>query len=123
MAITVSLIFQPIWNDLKPYLHVVECAKDGGTDAPRIRIDFLGLPEGLARRAASVTMPCVYCERPNLPLRRREGDEWDRLYYAPTCPIGTRVECSRSRAAALEYERFKGVKVVLPPPAQLSLFR
>lgn len=124
MAITISLIFSPIWSRVQEYLHVVECAADGGLDEPRIRIEFLGVPEPLMRELVAFEMPCVACERPNHPLRRREGDAWDmgRLYYAPACPITTRMACSRGRAAELEYERFKGTQVRPRPSPQLSLF-
>lgn len=122
MAITVSLIFQPIWDRIQEYLHIVECAQDGGVDDPRIRIEFLGLPERLSRELAFFEMPCVACERPNHPLRRREGDGWDRLYYAPTCPLSANIACSRGNAAMLEYERFKGIKLTPRPVMQLSLF-
>lgn len=120
--ITLSIIHEPIWPRLEPYLHVVQCAKDGGLDEPRIRIEFLHLPERLAREVVMYLMPCVHCQRPNHPLRRREGDDWDRLYYAPACPLAIRVACSRGRAAELEYERFKGVAAGPRPTAQLSLF-
>jgi hypothetical protein len=122
MAIMVSLIFSPVWDRVKSYLHVVECAQDGGVTDPRIRIEFLDLPERLARELVMIELPCVACERPNHPLRRREGDDWDRLYYAPTCPITVRMSCSRGRAAELEYERFKGLVANPRTTAQLSLF-
>jgi hypothetical protein len=122
MAIGVSIVFTEVWGKLKEHLHVVECAEDGGITDPRIRIEFLDVPERLARELVAFEMPCVSCERPNHPLRRREGDDWDRLYYAPTCPLTVRMACSRGNAAMLEYERFKGIDLHLPPPAQLSLF-
>lgn len=123
MAIGISIVFTPVWKRLQEYLHIVECAEDGGITDPRIRIEFLDLPERLARELVTYQMPCVACERPNHPLRRREGDDWDRLYYAPTCPLTTRMSCSRGNAAMLEYERFKGLLLFPPmPPAQLSLF-
>ena len=121
MAITVSLIFLPIWNRVREYLHIVECAKDGGIDEPRIRIEFLGLPDRLSRELVMIETSCVSCERPVHPLRRRIGDGWDRLYYAPACPVAVRAACSRSRAAMLEYERFKSPHIQRPPE-QLSLF-
>lgn len=121
--ITTSIMFQAVWPRIEPYLHIVECASDGGVDEPRIRIEFLDLPERLGRELVEIVMPCVACLRPNLPLRRRVGDGFDRLYYAPSCPVGVRVACSRGNAAMLEYERFQG----LGPnrsrgSAQLSLF-
>jgi hypothetical protein len=124
MAIGISIVFDPIWKRIASYLHIVECAQDGGVDDPRIRIEFLYVPEPLMRELVAVQMPCVACERPNNPLRRREGDAWDmgRLYYAPACPITVRMACSRGRAAELEYERFKGTQVQMRPPAQLALF-
>lgn len=120
--IGISIVFEPVWERVKDYLHVVEYDKDGGHVDPRIRIEFLHIPERLAREVVMVTMPCVACQRPIHPLRHRDGDDWDRLFYAPTCPITTRMSCSRGRAAELEYERFKGLEVEKAPPAQLSLF-
>jgi hypothetical protein len=122
--IVVSITNEPIWDRLREYLHIVECAADGGLTEARIRIEFLGLPESLMHELVKVEMPCVSCERPNHPLRRREGDAWDqgRLYYAPACPITVRMSCSRGRAAELEYERFKGLSMTPREVTQLSLF-
>lgn len=124
MSITTSLIFHPSWERLQQHLHVVEYDKDGGHKEPRIRIDFLGLPEKWSRELVMLEMMCVACQRPIHPLRRRLGDDWDRLYYAPACPLEKRAGCSRSRAAALEYERFKGIsdKVVPRPTGQMEMF-
>ena len=120
--IGISIIFDPVWKRIEPFLHVVECAQDGGIDT-RIRIEFLDVPERLARELVMHCMPCVSCLRPNHPLRHRDGDFWDRLYYAPTCALTTRMACSRGRAAELEYERFKGIAGrPVRPVAQLSLF-
>lgn len=121
MAIDISIIFTPHWPQLEPYLVVDVYDKDGGHVDPRIRIGFDDMPEPLGQRMAFIEMPCVTCRRPNHPLRRREGDTFERLYYAPTCPIAIRMACSRSRAAELEYERFKGIAAVKKPPTQLSL--
>lgn len=117
-----SIIFEPVWETIERYLHVVECAADGGLTEPRIRIEFLDLPERLSRSLVMITMPCVACQRPIHPLRRRVGDDWDRLYYGCTCLITVRMACSRGRAAELEYERFKGLTINKRPPAQLALF-
>lgn len=119
-----SIMFEPVWNRVKQYLHVAPYAPDGGHDDPRIRIEFLHLPEKLAREVVMTVMRCVHCQRPIHPLRHREGDDWDRLFYAPTCPIHVRVACSRGRAAELEYERFKGLDLgkLKGPSPQLELF-
>lgn len=119
MAIDISIIFAPFWKRLSEHLHVVEYDKDGGHADPRIRIDFLHLPEAWARTLVMYEMPCVACQRPNHPLRRREGDDWDRLYYGPACALSIRMSCSRTRAAELEYERFKSID--RPPPTQMEL--
>jgi hypothetical protein len=109
MAIDVSIIFMPVWKQLEAHLLVDVYDKDGGQVDPRIRIGFVDLPEHASRELVFFEMPCVTCRRPNHPLRRREGDGWDRLFYAPTCALSVRKSCSRSRAAHLEYERFKGI--------------
>jgi hypothetical protein len=121
--IGISITFSELWPRLEPYLHVVECAEDGGVDDPRIRVEFLHLPESFGRELVHVTMPCVACLEPILPLRRRVGDGFDRLYYAPCCRVTVRAACSRGRAAALEYERLLAAWMHRPSPAaQLSLF-
>ena len=117
--IDISLVFQPVWKTVEPYLHLVE---HGDPADPQVRIEFLDVPEALARELVMTIMPCVACQRPMHPLRRREGDYWDRLYYGPTCELTTRIGCSRSRAAMLEYERFLGMKLTPKPTPQLSLF-
>lgn len=115
-----SITHHDIWKRIEPYLHVVAYDKDGGHQDPRIRIEFLGVPFPLSIEAQFVHMPCVVCGRPIYPLRRREGDAFDRLYYAVTCQIGVRIACSRSTLAAEEYERFKTLAEKRPSP-QLSL--
>ena len=109
MAIDISIMFLPAWKELEPYLVVDVYDKDGGHKDPRIRIGFDDMPEPLGMRMAFLEMPCVTCRRPNHPLRRREGDTYSRLYYAPACMLAVRMACSRSRAPELEYERFKGL--------------
>lgn len=120
MAIDISIIFTPHWERLSNYLHVVAYDRDGGHADPRIRIDFLDLPEAWAYELVMFEMPCVACRSPNHPLRHRQGDDWTRLYYAPTCALSTRNSCSRTRAAELEYERFKALPTARPS-AQLEL--
>ena len=121
MAIDISIIFTPHWERLAKHLKIDHYDKDGGHVDPRIRIGFVELPEAWAKELVMFTMPCVACQRPSHPLRRREGDPWERLFYAPTCPLASRIACSRSRAAELEYERFKAMPLVVRPSAQLEL--
>jgi len=122
MSVTTSIVFLPIWDRLRQYLKIDIYDKDGGHVDPRIRIGFDDLPEAFGRELAFVEMPCVSCGRPNHPLRRREGDDWTRLFYAPTCPLAVRIACSRTRAAELEYCRFKGIDTHRETP-QLEMFR
>jgi hypothetical protein len=118
-----SITSHPIWERVRPYLTIDHYDRDGGHADPRIRIGFSGLPQPLGIEAAHVQMRCVEpsCQRPINPLRRREGDDWTRLYYAPCCPVTTRARCSRGAAAAAEYDRFKS-PVIVSPTAQLSMF-
>jgi hypothetical protein len=97
-----------------------EYARDRGHKEPRIRIGFVDLPESWARELVMYEMPCVACGRPNHPLRKRVGDDWSRLFYAPSCELSKRYSCSRTRAAALEYQRFAGLDDKRPSQ-QLSL--
>ena len=122
MAILTSIVFHEVWEKLKLHLHIDEYARDRGHVEPRIRIGFVDLAEKFSRELTFIEMPCVSCQRPIHPLRRRVGDDWDRLYYAPCCPVATRPACSRSRAAMLEYQRFAGIEVAKVNRAQLSLF-
>lgn len=116
-----SIVDQPIWPRVAAYLFVIEYDRDGGHEDPRIRIELRGLPDQLSFDAQFVQMPCVECARPINPLRRREGDAHDRLYYAPTCQIGVRIACSRSASAAAEYDRFKVWKPAATSQLSLSL--
>jgi hypothetical protein len=116
-----TILAHPVWPRIREYLHVVECARDGGVDEPRIRIEFLGLPLALVHEVIYAQMACVTCKRPINPLRRREGDT-DRLYYACCCHIGVRTRCSRSAEARVEYDRFKSLVGTTQPREQLSLF-
>lgn len=117
-----SVIGSAMWFRLQPHLFVIRYDRDGGHEDPRVRIEFRDLPDPLSREAQFMVMACVTCKRPIYPLRRREGDGHDRLYYAPACPVGTRASCSRSAPAHEEYERFKTLQPSGPRSAQLSLF-
>jgi hypothetical protein len=118
-----SITDHAIWFRIRPYLTIDTYDRDGGHADPRIRIGFSGMPTRLGSEAAYIQMPCVEpsCRRPINPLRRREGDDWSRLYYAPCCPVTVRAACSRGAAAAAEYDRFKEGRVAAPS-GQLTMF-
>ena len=80
----------------------------------------MDLPEPLGQLMSFVTMPCVACGAANHPLRKRVGDTYSRLYYAPACPVAVRPACSKGRAAMLEYQRFMGERHDRPN-SQLAL--
>ncbi len=122
MSIGISVVHLPVWETIRKHLVVDVYDKDGGHKDPRIRIGFDDLPETLGRELVALEMPCVACGRPTHPLRRREGDPWTRLFYSPTCLLAVRIACSRSRAAHLEYERFKGITTSGRPSMQLQMF-
>jgi hypothetical protein len=122
MAILTSIVFHDVWQTIKAHLHIDEYARDRGPVEPRIRIGFVDLAESLSRQLVMLEMPCVACQRPIHPLRRRVDDDWNRLYYAPCCPVAIRAACSRSRAAMLEYQRFAGLDTSGVGSAQLPLF-
>lgn len=116
-----SIVFHPLWELLRPYLHVSLYDKDGGHQDPRIRIDLRDLPAELAISAADAIMKCVACRTRIFPLRQREGDPWSRLYYAPTCTLERSLACSRSPQAHIEYERFKEIWRGRPGPQLLQV--
>ena len=120
MAVMTSIVVHGAWQQIRRYLHIDYYARDRGVDEPRIRIGLVDLPESLGRDLVLLEMLCVTCQRPIKPLRRRIGDGFDRLYYAPCCPVATRAACSRSRAAQLEYHRFAGIDATRPTE-QLTL--
>jgi hypothetical protein len=120
MALMISLVFHEAWPRIRDHLHLDFYARDRGVDEPRIRIGFVDLPDKLGRELVLAEMLCVTCQRPIKPLRRRIGDGFDRLYYAPCCPVAIRAACSRSRAAQIEYQRFAGLENKLPSQ-QLAL--
>lgn len=119
-----SLVYLPIWDEIRHYLSVEIYDKDGGHLDPRIRIMFRGVPVPLAERASRAVMACVTCGRSIFPIRRQEGSSWESLYYAATCQIAVRMGCARSAPARAEYDRFKDIWAKHPRPKdnQLSLF-
>lgn len=117
-----SLLFHPEWPSLSRYLVIERYDRDGGHEDPRIRIELRDMPLAVGAKALFVEMPCVCCGRPIHPLRRREGQTAENLYYAPTCLLGVRLSCSRGGEARLEYERFKEVgRLIQRDPQQLVL--
>lgn len=95
-----SAINQAWWAEVRPYLHIEEYTREGGSTNPRCRIE-LRAPASEWPRLLGVWMPCVKCGRAIHPIRERKGGS---PYFAAACPLNVNVACSRSRAAAEEYK-------------------
>lgn len=95
-----SLIDQPVFQELAPYLRVGLALHDKG----QARIDFPNLPDDLLASAKRRMKPCVACGR--LIHFVRVGGH-GRGYYAATCPQNESRSCSRTQAARDEYARIR----------------
>ncbi|MGH9463923.1 MAG: hypothetical protein ACRD1X_22195 [Vicinamibacteria bacterium] len=91
-----SLLDQPLFRELAPYLRVGLALHDKG----QARIDFPDLPEELLERAKKAKKPCVACGRA-IHYVRVGGH--GRGYYAATCPQNVSRSCSRRQGARDEY--------------------
>jgi hypothetical protein len=118
-----SILSHAMWPRLRDYLIVEKDGSYDGDPEARVRIELRDLPTQLSQEAQFIQMACVDCLRPIYPLRRRQGDPWSRLYYAPTCALTARMRCARGPAARAEYDRFRALGRVLEAQArQLPLF-
>ena len=115
-----TLLDHDLWPKIREFLSIEEYSRDGGHENPRIRIEFKGMPEYLSRECLALQLPCVSCKRLVHPLRQRMHSQASSLYYACACPLSTSVACSRTKAAAKEYRRFRSIDK--PDPRQGSLF-
>jgi len=95
-----SLLDQPLFVELAPYLRVGLALHDKG----QARIDFPDLPEDLLARAQKATKACVACGR-SIHYVRVGGH--GRGYYAATCAQNVSRSCSRRQAARDEYQRIR----------------
>jgi len=100
MTSSASLLDQPLFGELGPYLRVGLALHDKG----QARIDFPDLPEELLERAEKATKPCVACGR-SIHYVRVGGH--GRGYYAATCAQNVSRSCSRRQAARDEYQRIR----------------
>ena len=94
-----TLFQHPIWDFVKPYVHLVP---------GRENCDFLNLPDDLRALALDVVVNCASCGAVIHPMRARVKSERSRvagtpvehrLFYAPTCPVEKNPGCSRSKLA------------------------
>lgn len=102
-----SLLHQPLFHELAPYMRVGLALHDKG----QARIDFPDLPEDLLERAKKATKPCVACGRP-IHYVRVGGH--GRGYYAATCPQNVSRSCSRRQAARNEYQLIRDYDAAQP---------
>jgi len=100
-----------IFEAIQPYLRIQPYRRDSGARKVRHRIEFYGVPRELIIRAIAATMPCVSCGDPIHPFRVRKTGRDHRMpedhhgfYFACACPLDKRIACSRTAAAAQEYE-------------------
>lgn len=102
---------------IEPYIKLEEYLREGGgSEDPRIRIEFYPMPADVMRKALEFTMPCVACRAPLHPIRER-GQGSGNLYYAPSCPLHVNIRCSRTRAPRDEYKRVAAAVRARRPPA------
>lgn len=113
-----SLLAQPIFEALRPFVRIETYARDGGHRHPRIRIEIDPLPPLFHAAAVQATMPCVDCGRLIRFVRERRGKRGKPggLYYAPTCPLRVSLQCRSSGAARDEYEAVRAAFARRPPP-------
>lgn len=109
-----SIVVQPLWQQVKSYFKIEVYARDGGHKKPRVRIEVLRMPPALEAQALGLTMPCVACGADIHPIRSRKPPGNKRgaarhAYYAPCCPLSVNVGCSRGGAARDEYIRVKHI--------------
>ncbi len=96
-----SIRNEPIWKELKRYL-VIEIYSRDGIERPRFRIVFRPMPQELLQRAFALTIPCLACGDPIHPIR-----ETFKVYFAGSCPLDTKIACSRSDKISDEYQAIK----------------
>lgn len=102
-----SILLEPIWFDLRPYIRLEVYDRDGGASHPRYRIEVITPSDGvLLRRFLATTMPCVVCGRRINPIRARQGKS-NHLYFAATCELAVNYACARSADAREEYDAIK----------------
>jgi len=122
MSVPNSITFHPLWPELQPYVKD-EPAPDAKGRKSRVRLELVGLPDHLARKALKMEVACVSCGQPIFPIRARRGapkrgeEEHapgipKHLYIAVACPLQVSIGCSRGRAASVEYSRIENHMIV-----------
>ena len=116
-----SILAQPIWPDLRPYVRIEIYARDGGAANARHRIEIDAPADGiLLRKFLATVMPCVKCQRRIHPIRLRAGGQ--HVYCAATCELSVSYACARSRAARDEYDAVRAAVEQAAAPPGPTLF-
>jgi hypothetical protein len=110
----VSLLEDPLFPTLEPYIEVTIYDRDGGHANPRVRIELSDqTPPEIQSLALAMQKPCVACYRDIHPFRARNeakpgGRAASGIYYAATCTLDANIGCSRGDRARDEYKAIRG---------------
>lgn len=114
-----GLLASPHWPEVLPYVQMQVYGRDNGPDHPRCRFE-VNAPLNLLQRFAEFTTLCPHCGavmkfvRPRNKSKSarnpsRSPSPTGRYYLAVSCPLDVNTGCSRSAAAAAEYERLEHI--------------
>ena len=115
----ISILDHPDWERrIRPVLRIQIYGRDGDG---RIRLE--AAPSSPAERVflLSLVTTCPKCGASVNPFRERKTDGWG-MYYAASCRLEERYECSRSQEASDEYERVANAVLGHLSARQLSFF-
>src|SRR5262245_30764803 len=99
-----SLLDHPSWSVVAPFIQVLPYGRDTSRQKTRFRLELVG-DYGLAY-VLDLTDVCASCGAVIHPFRARHTRPCT-VYVAVTCELAVNVACSRSRAAADEYNRIR----------------
>jgi hypothetical protein len=110
-----SILNHPIWRVVQP---------DLGERPHELRgLEVRGLPRSLSLRLQRLELDCVACGASVKVFRRRQGSDYNHLYFSPACPSATSPGCSRGSECRQEFEAIRAKLANEPPIAsQLALF-
>jgi hypothetical protein len=102
-----SLLSNPEWDKIAPFIYVNYYNKDTSKHKTRFRLEVRGAPETVL----NITDTCVVCGMPIHPVRERKGALGK--YLAVTCDLATNISCARQKKASNEYNNLRDALNVL----------